>query len=182
MKPANVMVTDDGGVKIMDFGIARVRGAEHMTTDGFMMGTPAYMSPEQVLGEEVDGRADLYSVGVLFYRLLTGALPFNADTAIGMVQKQIRTRRRRFTASPEPAGLVRSDPPARAGQVAGRSLPVRRRVPRCAVSRHRSDACCRSGQDLRGHREGRVAAALYLPGPTDTIDLSRRDPSSSPHQ
>ena len=54
------------------------------------MGTPAYMSPEQVMGEEVDGRSDLYSVGVLFYRLLTGALPFSADTALGMLQRQIR--------------------------------------------------------------------------------------------
>ena len=89
MKPANVMVTDGGGVKIMDFGIARVRGAEQMTVDGRLMGTPAYMPPEQVLGQDVDGRADLYSVGVLFYRLLTAALPFKADTAIAMMQRQI---------------------------------------------------------------------------------------------
>ena len=72
MKPANVMVTDAGGVKIMDFGVARVRGAEHMTMDGHVVGTPAYMAPEQVLAQEVDGRADLYSVGVVFYRLLDG--------------------------------------------------------------------------------------------------------------
>lgn len=90
VKPANVMVTVEGSVKIMDFGIARVFGAEQKTVDFRLMGTPAYMSPEQVLGEEVDGRSDLYSVGVLFYRLLTGALPFAADTALGMLQRQIR--------------------------------------------------------------------------------------------
>jgi predicted Ser/Thr protein kinase len=89
MKPANVMVTDGGGVKIMDFGIARVRGADQTTIDSYMMGTPAYMPPEQVLGQEVDGRADLYSVGVMFYRLLTGTLPFSADTAFSMLQRQV---------------------------------------------------------------------------------------------
>src|SRR5206468_2231470 len=66
-----------------------VRGAEHSTAEGYMMGTPAYMAPEQVLGQEIDGRADLYSAGVVFYRLLTAALPLTADTAIGMMQRQI---------------------------------------------------------------------------------------------
>ena len=89
LKPANVMVTQLGGIKIMDFGIARVRGAEHMTLDGSAVGTPAYMPPEQVLGEDIDGRADLYAAGVILYRLLTGKLPFDADAPLAMLQKQI---------------------------------------------------------------------------------------------
>ncbi len=109
------MVTERGAVKIMDFGIARVRGAEHMTTDGYMMGTPAYMSPEQVLCQDVDGRSDLYSVGVMFYRLLTGKLPFEADTAIGMVQKQISDM-------PTPARLHRADLPTWAVAIVDRAL------------------------------------------------------------
>ena len=89
IKPANIMVTVGGGVKVMDFGTARVREAEHAAASGHVMGTPAYMAPEQVLGHRLDGRADLYAVGVVFYRLLTGALPFEADTTVAMVQKQI---------------------------------------------------------------------------------------------
>jgi serine/threonine protein kinase len=89
MKPANVMITTAGGVKIMDFGIARVRGAEHLTVDGLMIGTPAYMAPEQGLGEDVDERTDLYSVGVILYRLLTGALAFKADSPVAMLQRKV---------------------------------------------------------------------------------------------
>jgi serine/threonine-protein kinase len=105
IKPANVMVTDTDEVKIMDFGIARVRGAEHLTLDGSIMGTPAYMSPEQVLGQPVDERSDLYAVGVLLYRLLTGALPFEADTPVVMLQRQI-------SEPPAPLHARRADAPA----------------------------------------------------------------------
>jgi serine/threonine protein kinase len=76
----------------MDFGIARVRGVEHITVDGCLMGTPAYISPEHVRGEAVDERADLYAVGVIFYRLLTGKLPFDADSTVVMLQKHVSER------------------------------------------------------------------------------------------
>jgi serine/threonine protein kinase len=104
LKPANVMITEHGSIKIMDFGVARACGGDRMTLDGTLMGTPAYMAPEQVLGNEVDGRADLYSVGVVFYRLLTGVLPFTAESAVDMLQKQL-------SETPTPLHVHRTDLP-----------------------------------------------------------------------
>ena len=130
LKPANLMITETGIVKVMDFGIARVLGTEHFTQGGYMMGTPAYMAPEQVLGGDIDGRADLYAVGVVLYRLLSGQLPFSADTAIAMVQKQVNDSPIPITPVPAgPAGVVRARSDPRAGEVARRSLPDRGRIP-----------------------------------------------------
>ena len=89
LKPGNVMVTASGDVKVMDFGIARMAGSAHLTMDGYMMGTPAYMAPEQVRGEEVDQRMDLYSATVMLYRLLTSRLPFEAESPVTLIHSQL---------------------------------------------------------------------------------------------
>jgi serine/threonine-protein kinase len=115
LKPANLMITESGAVKVMDFGIARVSGSEHLTSAGFMMGTPAYMAPEQVLGHEIDARADLYALGVVFYRLTTAKLPFKGDTPFAMAQSQV-------SAPPTPLGMQRSDLPTWADQIVTRAL------------------------------------------------------------
>ena len=90
LKPANLMLTDSGLIKVMDFGIARLEGSVNLTGAGAMLGTPAYMAPEQVLGHPVDARADLYAMGVVFFRLVTAGLPFKGETPFDMAQSQVR--------------------------------------------------------------------------------------------
>jgi eukaryotic-like serine/threonine-protein kinase len=79
IKPANIMLTSGGCVKLMDFGIARSVADQHLTTAGAAMGSLHYMSPEQVRGAEVDGRSDLYSVGVVLYEMITGVRPIEGE-------------------------------------------------------------------------------------------------------
>jgi len=88
VKPENALVDADGVLKVMDFGIARLaERTSTLTQAGMILGTPAYMSPEQLLGEEIDGRADLYAVGALMFECLTGAAPFSATSPIAMIGK-----------------------------------------------------------------------------------------------
>jgi len=94
LKTANLMRDPAGVVRVMDFGIAKQHGpgatGATVTATGALMGTPEYMSPEQLRGEEVDFRSDLYSLGVVVYELFTGALPFRGDTPVATIVKQLQ--------------------------------------------------------------------------------------------
>ena len=89
IKPANVMVLNDGLIKITDFGIARMRNNEIKTMTGMILGSPKYMSPEQVAGKRADPRSDLFSLGVVLYEMLTGTSPFVADNIHGVMYQTL---------------------------------------------------------------------------------------------
>jgi eukaryotic-like serine/threonine-protein kinase len=95
VKPGNIMLADDGSVKVTDFGIARAMSDETVTATAAVLGTAAYLSPEQAQGRRVDARSDLYSLGVVLYELLTGKVPFSGDSAVSVALQHVR-------ASPEP--------------------------------------------------------------------------------
>lgn len=89
IKPANIMLNDRNAAVLTDFGIAKILTGPSYTATGAMIGTPAYMSPEQGIGHPGDERSDLYSLGVLFYQLATGKLPYDADTPLAVVLKHV---------------------------------------------------------------------------------------------
>jgi len=92
LKPQNIMLDKQGKVSVMDFGIARSVELGGMTQTGALMGTPEYMSPEQVRGEHVDARSDLFTLGIIFCELLTGKMPYQAESAMGLMFKRTQER------------------------------------------------------------------------------------------
>jgi len=103
VKPGNILITDDGDVKVTDFGIARAVSETSMTVTGTTLGSVHYFSPEQARGDEVTGRSDVYALGIVLYEMLTGRRPFEADSAAGVALK-------RLNEDPPPPSSIRPVP------------------------------------------------------------------------
>ena len=115
IKPGNVLLTGDGQVKIVDFGLAKLAGRTRLTRTGRTVGTVAYMSPEQARGEEVDHRSDLFSLGVLLYELLAGKQPFEADHDTAVLYRILND-------TPRPLADIRAEIPLELERIVSRAL------------------------------------------------------------
>jgi serine/threonine protein kinase len=113
IKPENILITRKGEAKVTDFGLAQLAESEqkvHLTQVGVTMGTPLYMSPEQINGDTVDHRSDIYSFGVTCYRMLSGRPPFRGETSLTLAMQHL-------TKTPEPLGSLRADLPPVMGEI-----------------------------------------------------------------
>lgn len=117
LKPQNIMISTDGRVAVMDFGLARSIEQPGVTQAGALLGTPHYMSPEQAEGKPLDTRSDLFAVGIIFYQLLTGTIPFQADTVLASLLKRTRE-------TPPPPSQLNSDIPQTLSDIVAKCLVV----------------------------------------------------------
>ena len=115
IKPANLMLTEEGQVKIMDFGLAQLTDRTKLTKTGSSLGTPAYMSPEQTLGQKVDHRSDIWSLGVVLYEMVAGQLPFKGDVEAALAYSIVNEE-------PEPLTALRTGVGVELDRIVGKAL------------------------------------------------------------
>src|SRR5271166_2482584 len=152
LKPANILITEDGHAKIADFGVAKLNLA-NFTLSGRVLGTPAYMSPEQLNGDTVDGRSDLFSLGVILYTIATGYRPFQGNSALTVSFKVVNRE-------PVAATALNTDLPPGLDFIITRALakdPARRY--RCGMEMAKDIQALREGRDLRSNGEDSDQAA-----------------------
>jgi len=167
IKPANIMVLHHGPVKIMDFGIARMRAAEVQTQTGTLMGSPEYISPEQVIGKRADHRADIFSLGVILYEMLAGAPPFSGDSLSGLMYQIVNF------VPPAPSAVNR-EVPKLLDYIVAKMLAktVEQRYAGAAAVATDLRECARQ---LAAPQSGDAARALLIPPPPQLIGNDTRN-------
>jgi serine/threonine protein kinase len=174
VKPGNIMIDEEGFAVITDFGIARAIEGEALTRSGTTVGTPSYLSPEACSGEPVGTAADQYALGVVGYEMITGQLPFSAESSLGMMYAQVHT-------PPRPSGLLRPDCPSDLRDAVMRMLqkspgdrfPTMREAAQAASGMRISGGQAVGDESVRSHI-GLLAAAR----PSRPVGDARRTPSS----
>jgi serine/threonine protein kinase len=158
VKPANVMLTEEGSLKVMDFGAVKILDRQHameLTTAGTVVGSPHYMSPEQIRGSAVDGRSDQFSLAVIAYQLLAGKRPFAAESLAAIVYQVCEEQA-------APLSSLRSDLPAAVDTVFARALAKKReeRYPRCSDFAVDLEAAIGAGSGAKARTRWWIAAAI----------------------
>ncbi|HZV02296.1 MAG TPA: protein kinase, partial [Planctomycetota bacterium] len=176
MKPQNVMIASEDGrdvAKILDFGIAKMKDASGPQTQlGTIMGTVAYMSPEQARGEVVDGRSDLYSVGIILYQMLTGEVPFTGKSSMELIKKQIEQ-------APPPLRTKHAEIPVALEQVVMKAL-AKRREDRYQDARSFAKAIESSKGEFEKTLVGAHATGALVPDPPPPPEAPTRSAPVTP--
>ena len=173
IKPANVLVQTDGRVKVTDFGIAKAAGGDDLTRTGTVVGTARYLAPEQVNGHTVDGRADVYALGLILYEMLAGRAPFGGDS-------DMATAVARLTSAPEPIRTARPEVSRPLEDVLARSLArdPEYRYQSAQAFKDALGAGSRHGAD-RPARAARPTASDVATALRSVADAGRAQPTTS---
>jgi eukaryotic-like serine/threonine-protein kinase len=166
IKPGNVMLTPDGKVKVMDFGIARATTSETITQTAAVVGTAQYISPEQAQGQAVDYRSDLYSLGCCLYEMLTGTVPFTGATPVAIAYRHVRE-------DPTPPRMLNADVPAPLEAICLKAM--------AKLPDNRYQTAAEFQSDLERFRNGQpVQATPLLDAAATTQAISRGNAGADP--